>query len=1553
MSEEQRKVGFAVTAENQTKPAFDEIKRDAADMASKVEESGKRAAKGVGAVGDGGDQAAKKLDASTRSIIGSIQRATAATEAGEKGTSKYFETLAKQRGIGGDVLEPYLAQMRKAEAAQALSVKSLGSMEMTAKQTTAALRQVPAQFTDIIVSLQGGQAPMTVFLQQGGQLKDVFGGAGAAAKALSGYVLGLVNPFTLTAAAVAAVGIAYNQGSKEHDAFIRSIVTTGNASGVTTSQLRDYARAIDSVVGTQAQASEGLAAFVAAGVRGGDELRKYTQTAIEWEKATGQAVSKTAEQFASLQKDPLAAVLKLNDGTNFLTTSVYEQIKALTEQGRSADASKVAMDALDTAMRERGKAIEQSLGYIERGWRGLKNVAKEAWDAMLNVGRASTPADTLAKVREEMARLQKQSAGGFGETEGGAAMGRPSQAAVARINDRIAALKAEETQLVATMDAESKRAQEQEKSARSVDARSKWDQAGEQFLSKQVQMERELAKAREEGKAAGASVAEIEERLAGIREKYKDKGAEKAARAHNAELERQRSLLAELAGLSSSFYKDWDTLSKMGLPIAELEKAQADLLAKQPAMVAGAKAEADALKLRVKAYEDEVKAQQKLLDQRQNAASQVEDSLRKAREEEQAHAMAAASGITLAEALAQIALARAEDNYQKALGAGADAETLLALQREIEARKGLIEVMRDRGVREANKRAGDDAAKDWERTAQTISGTLADYIMSGGKNAAQYLKRLFATLVLQPTVQTLVGGILGTGPAAAASGGSNILGTASNLGSLGAFGGTVSAGLSYGATSLFANGLGTTLAAGGQMIGAGSIVSGISTIAGALGPIALGVAALTSLVSSLDDSGTPHAGAGAVYAGGKVTGGRDVYSYERFNLADMNTYSAGVQDIVSPVAQSVGSALDAFATAFGQQAGYTVATAFADDSSKDGAWGALRIEDALGRVLIDWDQDRQSKWAPRVFSDGEEGQKQYLALIAQDTRQVLLDMDLPQWADTMLESIGDAADMDKLSAVINQIAVVNTAFVQLGNSMSMFADISGELQTNLLNAAGGIDALVNSAGAFYQGFYSEAERMDALRGQLNTALTGLDLTIDPNLGEDAKAQFRRAVEDAMDAGDAELAASLLAISGNFATAADYFEQLSQTAADAAKKAAEDARKALIDSTYDMFRRLVDRDRDLLSGQASAISEVIGQISTSVDMLKSNARDLYGTVDSSAQMLAAQGMVYIEDALAGLRGGASITGYTGLQDAVTAARGGITNGIFANDAERAYETLRLAGQLAELGDLGDAQLTAQERQLKALQQQIEYLDTLQQRADDLVNGTAALTGTVDDYFKQLLSLLGGGDEGAAGTSVGGSSGGAVFGGTSPGGIGFAQPDPTKYSQVRADGSGGTWYDPIRDESVIAHLDKLAPVYHAFDGTGDLAGLAEAIKAAGGTVDDLSMLSGYYASDWRKALEAAGIPAFAQGINRVPFDMPAVLHRDELVVPARFNPFNPGAQQWGGGNTERLERLVEGLTAQVISLEDRLKSIEDSAQSTADVLVRVTRNGNAMVVEDAPA
>jgi phage-related minor tail protein len=79
--------------------------------------------------------------------------------------------------------------------------RDLDQYGQTARATAAALRQVPAQFTDIVTGLASGQSPLTVLLQQGGQLKDMFGGVGNAAQALGGYVAGLINPLTITAAA--------------------------------------------------------------------------------------------------------------------------------------------------------------------------------------------------------------------------------------------------------------------------------------------------------------------------------------------------------------------------------------------------------------------------------------------------------------------------------------------------------------------------------------------------------------------------------------------------------------------------------------------------------------------------------------------------------------------------------------------------------------------------------------------------------------------------------------------------------------------------------------------------------------------------------------------------------------------------------------------------------------------------------------------------------------------------------------------------------------------------------------------------------------------------------------------------------------------------------------------------------------------------------------------------------------------------------------------------------------------------------------------------------
>ncbi len=845
------------------------------------------------------------------------------------------------------------------------------------------------------------------------------------------------------------------------------------------------------------------------------------------------------------------------------------------------------------------------------------------------------------------------------------------------------------------------------------------------------------------------------------------------------------------------------------------------------------------------------------------------------------------------------------------------------------------EKLRDSERKEKETAGARAMAQEWQRTADDINRSLTDALMRGfesGKDFAQNfrdtLKNMFSTLVLRPTISAIlmpVAGFLATGVAGGASAGQGgVLSTMGSAGGilsgLGAMSGAFAGGMGWltGATSL-----GGALGAGGSLITAGGagVLPGIGMIAGALAPIALGLAGLTSLVRSLDRSGTPHWGAAAEYSGGVLTGGNDVF--RRSGTA--GTYSAQAQAGVDAVAKGVGDTLEAVARAFGKDGGYSVMTAYSDDSSDDPGFGSLRIT-RDGQKIRDWEDDRYSKWAPGIFADGEEGWKLYLAAIAKDTRQALTDMDLPGWADKMLTDLGETVTMEQLAAVVQQIGVINTAFEQLGNNMAMFAGITDDLQGALLEAAGGIDALVNSAGAFYQGFYTDAERMDALRGQLNTALSDLDLSIDPNLGSDAKAQFRTAVENAMASGNAELAAALLAISGNFASAADYFEQLSQTAAEAARKAAEDARR----SVYDMFKRAADRDRKDLQAQASSLGDAISGISSAVDLLKSNARDLYGEVDSTAQMAAARGMVYVENALAGVRAGASVADYSGLSDAISAARGGLGNGVYQSEFERQRDTLVLAGQLSELGELGDLQLSVEERQLRAINEQLEYLDGLTARADELINGTVTLTGTVESYFQQLIALFdkGGGDGEDKQDGGSGGGGGFAIGGSAPG--------------ESAGGSGGGHIETEEEE--------IRRYYKGID-ISDAQSMRNARNTAlfmGWTQEDIARAYDVDVEDLRKLFDDFGIPAFATGINRVPYDMVAQIHKDEAIVPAAFNPFNPGAQRFGGGDSALVDEL-RALRKEVAEL--RLISAVTASNTAplpvmADQFDSVTEGGNAM-------
>ncbi|WGG48921.1 phage tail length tape measure family protein [Rugamonas sp. DEMB1] len=515
MTEERRIQLVAEVNTTQTREGFNEISQQATTMAESVARSGGQAEQAVSDIGSGADRSARTVESAQRNLIGSIQRTTASMEAGSRSSSQYYEVLARQRGVDPSVLAPYLEQLRAIEAAQAAAaqsiqetVPSVDSLGTSAAQTANALRGVPAQFTDIITSIQGGQNPLTVFLQQGGQLRDTFGSAGAAARGLATYVASLVNPLTLAGAAAAALGAAYYLGSQETDAYNRALILTGNVAGTTSDQLAGMAKEIAKITGVQGDAAQALTALAGAGNISVDNLKRFGAASVRAQKEIGVSIDDTTASFAQLGEAPLQASEKLNEQYHYLTASVYAQIKALQDQGKTEEAGATAQTAFADALESRASKMTANLGTVEKAWRGITGVAKGAWDAMLDVGREDTLEQKLEKVRSRIAKGQKA----FDASVGG------------NSEDRMSLKKnqAEEQSLLKQIDANARLAVIEGARAKLDEDSITWQKEGEQYLSRRVQMERDVAKAREQGLAAGASDTEINTRVLEVKKKYSD-----------------------------------------------------------------------------------------------------------------------------------------------------------------------------------------------------------------------------------------------------------------------------------------------------------------------------------------------------------------------------------------------------------------------------------------------------------------------------------------------------------------------------------------------------------------------------------------------------------------------------------------------------------------------------------------------------------------------------------------------------------------------------------------------------------------------------------------------------------------------------------------------------------------------------------------------------------------------------------------------------------------------------------------------------------------------
>lgn len=304
----------------------------------------------------------------------------------------------------GDAANDTELRIRQAFSRQEIAAKKAG---LSVGQYSNAMRMLPAQFTDIATQLAGGQSPWLIMLQQGGQVKDSFGGIIPTFRALTGAISPLMVGVGALSVATGALFYSWYQGSSTLSDFNKTLVLSGNSAGLTADRMLVLARNGQTAGLTFSQTSEALTELVNAGVRAGANFDAMSQSVSRFTEASGVPVDKVAAAFGKLTNDPTSGLIAMAQQFHNVTAEQIAYVAQLQRAGDEAAALQAANDAATSGFNEQTKSLRDNMGTIESAADSLKRAFKSMWDAALDVGRPDTAQEMVSKAEAAFKRADE------------------------------------------------------------------------------------------------------------------------------------------------------------------------------------------------------------------------------------------------------------------------------------------------------------------------------------------------------------------------------------------------------------------------------------------------------------------------------------------------------------------------------------------------------------------------------------------------------------------------------------------------------------------------------------------------------------------------------------------------------------------------------------------------------------------------------------------------------------------------------------------------------------------------------------------------------------------------------------------------------------------------------------------------------------------------------------------------------------------------------------------------------------------------------------------
>ncbi|KHE11537.1 phage tail tape measure protein [Citrobacter braakii] len=341
-------------------------------------------------------QAADKQSAALKNLLGSIDptirafnsldeqhaQLVAHFEAGRiNGTQfEHFNTILNQTrerlsGVA-DVLPEALSRQEAAARRAGIAVG----------QYSAAMRTLPAQFTDIATQLAGGQSPFLILLQQGGQIKDQFGSVQGALSGVGEYIrsmAGMINPTTIALGGlIGTIGLlaaaAYNS-SEQFEQVARSVIMMGGAGFSSMQQLNQAAEEVAGKTNTSISSTvDTLVTLNDTGKYTASQMKQVATTITLMGKA-GNDTKAAMSDFAKIVSDPVKGLASLNEQYGFVDEAMIKHIIQLRKQKGEQAAVTEAIELFAGVMAKRAEETNKATDNIGKTWENLKKSASDTF----------------------------------------------------------------------------------------------------------------------------------------------------------------------------------------------------------------------------------------------------------------------------------------------------------------------------------------------------------------------------------------------------------------------------------------------------------------------------------------------------------------------------------------------------------------------------------------------------------------------------------------------------------------------------------------------------------------------------------------------------------------------------------------------------------------------------------------------------------------------------------------------------------------------------------------------------------------------------------------------------------------------------------------------------------------------------------------------------------------------------------------------------------------------------------------------------------------------